>query len=277
VVDPAPSVGSGSGSGSTGSGGGPATGPGSSAGSAAGSAGSGGAALPPDAVPPVGVPPVGVPPVGVPPVGVPPVGATAVPMPVDPVPVGPRPDEAAVRKAAADVLAALGLNGADVQVASYPGFALVTAAPVVAGLPTSGYETRLQYDGSSTLTGGSGWLAPSAAGAEYPLISAQRAFDAMPKPEIARICPNTHPQNCAAPLTVITGARLGLALRHDQQFGPLLVPAWLYTLRGSALQPVAVAVDPAYLSPAPPAGYPMPAQTEPAPVRPPNPAPKPTR
>jgi hypothetical protein len=213
-------------------------------------------------------------------------------MPVDPVPAGPRPDEAAVRKAATDVLAALGLGGADVQVQSYPSIALVTAAPVVAGLPTSGYETRLQYDGKIALTGGSGWLAAPVAGAEYPLISAQRALDLQPKPEIARDCPDVEPSKCTTALPAITGARLGLAVRHDQQIGALLVPAWLYTLRGSPFPLVVVAVDPAYLStsrggaPPPAVESPLPGKVVPMPGQivptassavPPSPAPTPTK
>jgi hypothetical protein len=187
-----------------------------------------------------------------------------VPIPVDPVPAGPRPDEAAVRKAAADVLAGLGL-GADIRVETFPGLALVTAAPTVAGLPTSGYETRLQYDSGIRLTSGSGWLASPAAGADYPLVSAQRAFDALPKPEIAKVCTDVEPSRCTAEPTVITGASLGLALRHDQQAGALLVPAWFYPVRGSDLPMVAIAVDPAYLRPSgggdgapPPADLPAP-------------------
>jgi hypothetical protein len=174
-----------------------------------------------------------------------------IPMPVDP-PTGPRPDEAAVRRAVAPILAALGLDGAAIVVTGYPALAIITVAPMVDGLQTAGYETRLQYDGTIRLTGGSGWLAPSKPGAGYPLISAQRALDGLPRPEIALACTDREPASCVLPPTVITGARLGLALRHDAQDGALLVPAWLYAVRGRAAgwpQLVAIAVDPAYLQP----------------------------
>jgi hypothetical protein len=46
--------------------------------------------------------------------------------------------------------------------------------------------------------------------------------------------------------TVITGASLGLMLDHDPK-GALLVPAWLFAVKGSADTFPWIAVDPAYL------------------------------
>ncbi|HVQ94659.1 MAG TPA: hypothetical protein VMU51_26720 [Mycobacteriales bacterium] len=193
------------------------------------------------------------------------------PLPVEP--TGPTPDEAAVRSAATSVLTALGLGNAEIRVQTFPAIAIVTAAPVVAGLPTAGFEVRLQYNAKIELAGGSGWLATPVTGTEYPLVSAQKALDALPNPEIARVCTDRMPATCAIPQRVITGARLGLALRHDQQAGPLLVPAWLYTIKGSDLPLTAIAVDPKYISPGdkknpPPADLPTSGPGRPIPLPP---------
>jgi hypothetical protein len=206
---------------------------------------------------------------------------TAVPMPTEP--TGPTPDEARVRDAAMKILNAIGLGNAEVRVQTFPSIALVTAAPVVDGLPTAGIEVRLQYNAKYELTGGSGWLATPTLGAEYPLVTAQQALDALPKPEIARgVCTDRMPATCVIPQRVITGARLGLALRHNRT-SPLLVPAWLYTVQGDDLPPlVVVAVDPKYL--APEKGGPGPGVNSPAPAPPipphtgrPIPLPEPTK
>ncbi|MEN3359023.1 MAG: hypothetical protein V7637_3005, partial [Mycobacteriales bacterium] len=101
-------------------------------------------------------------------------GPVTVPIPVEP--TGQTPDEAAVRAAAAPVLAALGLSNAEMRVQTFPSIAIVTAAPVVGGLPTTGFEVRLQYNAKAELAGGSGWLATPAAGVEYPLVGAQRTL-----------------------------------------------------------------------------------------------------
>jgi hypothetical protein len=216
------------------------------------------------------------------PVPVPKPGSSGVAVPVPVEPTGPTPDEAAVRAAAAPVLAALGLGNAEIRVETFPSIAIVTAAPVVAGLPTAGFDVRLQYNAKIELTGGSGWLAAPAAGAEYPLVSAQRALDALPKPGVVpQVCTDRMPPSCAAPPRVVTGARLGLALRHDQQAGPLLVPAWLYTLKGSDLPLVVVAVDPKYLGTATPdrkdATAPPPVDLPASGPRQPIPLPEPTK
>jgi hypothetical protein len=177
-------------------------------------------------------------------------GNVAAPVLVDRLPTGPPPNEAAVRRAAAPVLAALGLDGAAVAVTGFAGFANLVATPTVDGLPTAGFETRLEYDGKTTLFGGSGWLGGPARGTQYPLVSAKRALDALPHPDIAIACTNPAGSRCpAASPTVVTGARLGLAIRRDAQAGALLVPAWLYDVRDGHFPLVAIAVDPAYLQP----------------------------
>ena len=85
----------------------------------------------------------------------------------------------------------------------------------------------------------------------------------MPQPEIAiacvqgRVCPGVGPR-------VVTGAHLGLMLASDAG-APVLVPAWLFTIKGSDDPVAVVAVDPSYL------GDPAPGRSDGA-SSPPNPA-----
>ena len=126
----------------------------------------------------------------------------------------------------------------------------MTVDPVVAGLRTSGWSTTISVGAPGSVVSGSGWLGKPTEGPAYPLISAQAAFELLkdsPTPLVAIACP--YGGHCPYPANrVVTGARLGLALEHDVGSGALLVPAWLFTVRG-ADQPVAqVAVAPKYLA-----------------------------
>jgi hypothetical protein len=185
----------------------------------------------------------------------------------------PSPSAGKVRAAAGPVLAALGLDRAPVGVQTYPALGLVTAAPVLDGLPTSGYETRLSYDLRLHLTGGTGWLGTATPAAEYPLVSAQRALDTLPTPEVAVLpCPKVQPAKCRSVRAKITGARPGLLLSWQSvSRGPeqaLLVPAWLFDVRGWPAPLPVVAVDLAYLAPGArattPPGVPAPLPVPPA-------------
>ena len=190
-------------------------------------------------------------------------GPALVPAPTAPktaaVPVPPAPAEAAVRSAATPVLAALGRSGGQLTVQRWPGMASVSVSPQVGGLPTVGAETRLDYDGKARLIGGSGWLATPVAGAQYPLVSAADALArlALPAPRIPLFgCPSGAAQRCVTPVTpvtpvvppvVVTGAHRGLLLSWEVGGTALLVPAWLYDVRGSTAPLPVVAVAPAYL------------------------------
>ncbi|AEW93656.1 hypothetical protein SCATT_12850 [Streptantibioticus cattleyicolor NRRL 8057 = DSM 46488] len=127
-----------------------------------------------------------------------------------------RPVSAAVaERAAAPVLAALGLRGAEVDASGTAGgVRTVTADPVVAGLPTRGWRTQLRVGPDGSVVSGSGRLAELVRGAAYPVRAA---------PSSAR------------------GARLGLA---EQLVGgrPELVPSWLLPGKPGEGYP---AVDPA--------------------------------
>jgi hypothetical protein len=147
------------------------------------------------------------------------------------------------------LLSALDLDGADVTTEAYGEVRTVLAAPHVGGLPTQGWETRFEIGTDGALLSASGMLGGAATGEEYPLIDAQEAFEllnAQPRPDLAALCAPDVP--CGPDERAVTGARPGLQLQFNDH-GPLLVPAWLFSVRDLP-QPVAhVAVDPAFLEP----------------------------
>jgi hypothetical protein len=147
-----------------------------------------------------------------------------------PRPAKPEPtvDPDVLRTAAAPVLAALGLSKAEIRVESYGSQGAVTADPVVDGLPTSGYQTRIEITADGSVLGASGYLAEPASGPSYPLISAKAAFEALaalPQP-LSPEC-----EGCPTPVPAkVTGARLGLQLTALQEGAAALLPAWLFAV-----------------------------------------------
>ncbi|HEY9390780.1 MAG TPA: hypothetical protein VIR27_13580 [Mycobacteriales bacterium] len=159
-----------------------------------------------------------------------------------PLPPTPAPDT--IRDAARPVLTALGLADATVRVTTSPGNGLVTADPIVAGLRTDGYATTLHYDQAARLIFANGWLANPRQGARYPLATAGDTLRNLPTPVPAVMCDPCPP---SADQVTVTGAELGLALRHDDRARPLLVPAWFYQVRGGDRPLVLIAVEPRFL------------------------------
>jgi hypothetical protein len=170
----------------------------------------------------------------------------------------PVPDDAAARAAADPVLAAVGLDAASARVlpaVSGYGVRTVVLAPAVDGRPTSGARTLVDVDRLGVL-GALGVIATPTPGDAYPIITAAAALDllrSMPQPELAiacaigQKCPGIGPR-------VVTGARLGLTMAYDGS-GPILVPAWLFTIQGSDDPTPVIAVERAYLAdPEPGAG-----------------------
>jgi hypothetical protein len=164
-------------------------------------------------------------------------------------------------RAADPVLAAVGLDAPAEAPPAAP-VVTVTVDPTVAGLRTSGVATEVSVD-SQGVAWAHGWLGGTREGAAYPLVSAAKAIDQLkggPEPAIAIDCPMPAPMEVApdgskvdvapscpaAKPTVIVGADLGLSLQWDAD-GPVLVPAWLFQVRGWE-QPLAlIAVQPRYL------------------------------
>ena len=179
-------------------------------------------------------------------------GTTTVPPPLHsnpplpPLPAPPTPTEDAVRRAVAPVLDALGLTGADVQV--YAGGGTATVRPSVGGVEVSGLATTISVDADAKVVGGSGWLASPERADTYPLVTAQEAFDALPPTARPLVCAVTPDGGCKEPGPVeITGAHLGLTVAPLREGGQVLVPAWLFDVKGSTEPVAAVAVQPQFL------------------------------
>ena len=151
--------------------------------------------------------------------------------------------------ATVEVRNALGLGDAPTRV---EGLSLVVE-PLAGSLPTSGMATLLQLSSQAKLVGASGWLSTGGEGALYPLRTARQAFDDMPVFALGAPCDAAGcPEGPA-----VTGARLGLSRVELDEGAAALVPAWLFTVKGSPVPLVALAVADRFL------GGPDPAKTNP--------------
>lgn len=188
-------------------------------GSGGGSAGSGGSAIAP-------LPPAG------------PVAA-----PVEP----PAIAASVVRAAAAPVLAALGLSGGTVTTSGYGGSVAVTRS--VGGFQTVGLTTRVDVDRKGVVLSANGWLGEASKGDSYPLVRATEAFKALPALPRLEMCPvGPDGKGCPLPAAIeVTGAHLGLSLQALTGTGQVLVPSWLFDVKGSAEPLAAVAIQRQFL------------------------------
>ena len=178
-------------------------------------------------------------------------GSTPTP-PIAPT-IPPGPTAATARTLAAPILQRLGWSAAAVEVSVGSPTTSVTARMNVGGTDTADWLTSLTFDAGDLLAGGNGWVGTPTRGRSYPLIDAARAYSmlkAEPRmaPEICQVRKDGKPGCQPIPPTVITGVRLGLALRHDLE-RPLLVPAWLFDTQGGGTPMSVVAVDPRWLKP----------------------------
>ncbi|MEV0369402.1 hypothetical protein AB0I10_06215 [Streptomyces sp. NPDC050636] len=178
------------------------------------------------------------------------------------------------RQAVQPVLKALGQQSAKLDASGLSGAVrIVTANPVLGGLPTYGWQSDLQVGSDGQVVGGSGQLANPVKGAGYPVLSADKTLDRLNSRDGSR----NRPGDCAAPHTAksgdggiapcepsptkaqkpaeVTGAVFGLAVQYVKG-GQALVPSWLYTVRqpGAGDGPHATstvahpAVNPKYLA-----------------------------
>ncbi|MEU4658160.1 hypothetical protein AB0G32_30240 [Streptomyces sp. NPDC023723] len=190
----------------------------------------------------------------------------------DPVcPTGPTGEgpvsEAAAKKAAAPVLAAVGQDDAEVDAGQVLGTRrVVNAEPAVGGLPTYGWTTGVIVGAGGEVAGGSGRVAAPVKGDTYPVLDAERTLARMEQaPAASGGCASAVPlegggtgacgAESGAATDTVAGAVFGLAA---QPVGgrETLVPSWLFEVRAAgAADPVTVpypAVDPAYLKSAEP-------------------------
>lgn len=171
-----------------------------------------------------------------------------------PVPEPPTPSATEVKAAAVPILSALGIDDSQAQVQTYPGGGSVTVDPKVDGLDTVGLETSISVDGAGKVTNANGWLSVPEAGDRYPLVSAQKAFDALPSFTREMLCPvGPDGQGCTTPEPQqITGAHLGLSVAYLADDVLALLPTWLFDVKGQDRPMPGVAVDPSYLQQASP-------------------------
>ena len=165
----------------------------------------------------------------------------------------PGPDEATLDALGRSLAAAL---GAQTDVSTWTGSpdGGVVLSPSVDGVATSGVETALQVSNEGVRTA-SGWLGPLVGsgvdpGDTYPLRSATAVFgdlSAMPEPMIA--CPEdlVNPSPLCGGDVLVTGAAYGLTLAYDDG-RPVLVPAWLFDIKGADAPLAQVAVAQRYLA-----------------------------
>ena len=165
------------------------------------------------------------------------------------------------RALADPILRRLGWAGAVVTIATGSPTTTVTARRSVGGTEVSGWLTTLSFTVAGLLDAASGWSVAPVRGRAYPLVDAATALRTLrteprPLPLLCRVRTDGRPGCAPAAPTVITGARLGLALRHEPDRA-LLVPAWLFDVEGSS-QPLAlVAVRPQFLATPAPTPVPM--------------------
>ncbi|MER6787445.1 hypothetical protein ABT330_22965 [Streptomyces sp. NPDC000658] len=202
-----------------------------------------------------------------------------------PTPGGGAPvSEAAAKKAAAPVLAAVGQDDAKVDASQVMGAQrVVNAEPVIGGLPSYGWTTGISVSAQGEVVGGNGQLETPVKGATYPLLSAREALDALnaapggghrmgiggcasPVPLKDRLESPCKASTAPARQTAtVEHAVLGLA-PHTSGGRQVLVPSWLFEVKAAGTEAgytvTQPAVEPAYLKPATtPAPTPTPSGT----------------
>ncbi|MFJ1746700.1 hypothetical protein ACIOJD_10750 [Streptomyces sp. NPDC088116] len=161
--------------------------------------------------------------------------------------------EAAAKMAAAPVLKALGQDDAALDARQVRGAVrVVSADPVIGGLPTYGWPTGIQVGADGQVVGGIGHLKAPERSDAYPVIGADEALKEL----------NTSAEGGTAKKPVeIKKAVFGLAMRSVAGRGAL-VPSWLFEVApGGGAPPYTVtqpAVAPEFLTkpkpPKPPRG-----------------------
>jgi hypothetical protein len=199
-----------------------------------------------------------------------PIAGCAVASPVAPGERTPAPkpalDKDAVRAKAKPVFDAVGLDVAQAQVQTSEYGGSVSLTPTAGALRVSGWTTRVDVGPDLKINNASGFLGAPAKGDDYPLITAQEAVDKLPGFARADICmPAPDHKGCVEPAAPeITGGEVGLQLLSTSKGERVLVPAWLFTLKGSEEPLAQIAIDPAYLGTEPePTDVPVPGGTEP--------------
>lgn len=168
------------------------------------------------------------------------------PLPSSPLGPPPGPPSPATEAAARALLDRLGVGGGAVRITGTGASAEAIADPPAQGQPTTGWSTVLRLRADGALDSAHGWLATPVAGPDYPVISATAAYDRLLRQPRRLGMPcrvEASSEGCGAvPDQEVTGARRGLTLSSSAASGAdtrVLVPAWLFTVRGNS-QPLPV-------------------------------------
>ncbi|MFG2221805.1 hypothetical protein [Streptomyces sp. NPDC048644] len=178
------------------------------------------------------------------------------------------------KQAVRPVLKALGQENAALDAHGLSGAVrMVTADPVLAKLPTYGWQSDLQVGSDGQVVGGSGQLAHPVKGADYPVLSADKTLERLNSrdgrgrpggcvtPQTEKGTPGDGIAPCepaptkAQKPSEVTGAVFGLAVQYVDG-GQALVPSWLFRVEqpGASRGPDASttvahpAVQPRYLA-----------------------------
>ncbi|MFI1064045.1 hypothetical protein ACH4TC_19410 [Streptomyces spororaveus] len=159
-------------------------------------------------------------------------------------PAGKPVSEEAAKAAAAPVLAAAGLEGASSDARLTQGSVRVVAAdPVVGGLPTQGWSTKVSVGSDGAVVAGNGELKAPVRAAEQPVVGAVEALARLNAKSGGREG-NPEPSGCASavPLTADTPAAATDTLPCNPEPRPMKPPR-TETVKGAVLGLVPGAVN----------------------------------
>ena len=173
----------------------------------------------------------------------------------------PQPTDADARAVAQRVFDAAGLAGAAITVNDAWSAKEVVATPVVGGLPTVGFETRVTVALSRNVLWASGFLGGTESKGDYPLLAPRDAvtrggaWGGVRDLALGAPCPPEEPCPTPKPREA-TALRLGLMYMssYDAAQGAFLAPAWLLTFEGGTWEEPVLALPDRYIatpSPAP--------------------------
>ncbi|MGZ4427616.1 MAG: hypothetical protein ACXVW2_05070 [Nocardioidaceae bacterium] len=150
---------------------------------------------------------------------------------------------ARARRLAAPLFAALGYDVRAAETMPGWGTTLVTVAPTIDGLPTSGLATGVVVDAKGVLAA-SGWLGSAAPARRYPV----EPFDVAARRWTAGATGATG-AGCACDqrLPTVDRVRFGLSLWTGIDGSALMVPAWVGSTAGQTGVAARLAVTPRYL------------------------------
>lgn len=172
----------------------------------------------------------------------------------------PQPSDGEARAAAQKVFDALGLSGATITVNDAWSAKEVVAAPVVGGLPTAGFETRVSVELGGTIPYASGFLGTPEKEGDYPLLDPRESVERggawgprIMSDSIGAPCAPEEPCPTPEPREA-TKVRLGLLFMasYDESQGAFLAPAWLLSFEGSTWEEPILALPDQYIATPPP-------------------------